>query len=650
MAYISGTSQSISTAVKAALLCGWLLLLFMPSAQAQRVKFELLQKPVIPHQHIAELRAKLKELGFGTKPFDEVAGKVVELDSPELAFRLLLDGPEFKWWGSYESHQENAILAGRLNRVKLVHLAERTGWGVLTSYPTRDISTAIWKGHTELVEFMLLNWEMKPENEFWLDDAARAKLPGTVDLLIRLYKDEPWFYERQRLARALSKAVQVDHPEIVSRLLSIGADPNELAPGFWYNPFQIAVKSEQDEVVNLLLQHGAKLDACTAAGLGRLEELKSLLALPVSKHLTTSPAPTPLSWAVSGGEVECLSYLLEQGYDVNVRGRKGWTPLHFAAFRNYPEMVKLLLQQQADTLALAECYFSQSEHLAPIHIAAAKGKVEVVQQFVEHGVSPWLRARDVKYGKHSIPLSPEESPAGCSPLTIAQRLKRADVIQFLLQHALSELEAEPATLSEENADTAFSVAAAQGEVEICQKLLAAGARLDGGASITGMNPLESAADAGQVKMVRWLLKAGAKSSGVDPASGETPLHLAAKAGHLEVAKILLDAKAPIDASRPAVSARGDNSGGFTLNRRYLPAKPAGPRPLTLAAKAGHVEMVKLLLERGSQPDLERTENPTRKAESRWKIDSSIRRPDTPLETIMDYWAIQLPNTQCIEIA
>ena len=57
---------------------------------------------------------------------------------------------------------------------------------------------------------------------------------------------------------------------------------------------------------------------------------------------------TPLSWAALMGHTEVVALLLEQGADVNAQNRDGATPLHSAAFLGRTETVKLLLEKGAD--------------------------------------------------------------------------------------------------------------------------------------------------------------------------------------------------------------------------------------------------------------------------------------------------------------
>lgn len=57
---------------------------------------------------------------------------------------------------------------------------------------------------------------------------------------------------------------------------------------------------------------------------------------------------TPLSWAALMGHTEVVALLLERGADVNAQNRDGATPLHSAAFLGRAETVKLLLEKGAD--------------------------------------------------------------------------------------------------------------------------------------------------------------------------------------------------------------------------------------------------------------------------------------------------------------
>lgn len=90
--------------------------------------------------------------------------------------------------------------------------------------------------------------------------------------------------------------------------------------------------------------------------------------------------------------------------------------------------------------------------------------------------------------------------------------------------------------------------------------------------------LVQAARADCIESVRLLLSAGAPVDVHDPHSGYTALHWAASRSNVSIAKLLVDAKAGLDARQRAAFA-----------------------PMHLAAEAGALDVMSLLLERGAHP-------------------------------------------------
>jgi ankyrin repeat protein len=73
-------------------------------------------------------------------------------------------------------------------------------------------------------------------------------------------------------------------------------------------------------------------------------------------------------------------------FDITTRDPEGRTPLHLAAFFNYPVMVRKMLQQQADVSA------RDNEQRTPGHWPAFKGHLDVIKMLLEFGAD--LNARD----------------------------------------------------------------------------------------------------------------------------------------------------------------------------------------------------------------------------------------------------------------
>jgi ankyrin repeat protein len=102
-------------------------------------------------------------------------------------------------------------------------------------------------------------------------------------------------------------------------------------------------------VADLLLRHGAELDAFTAAALGRTDQ---------------------------------LAVLLDRGaVDVGDRSADGWTPLHLAAFFGHRETAAMLLDRGADPAARSANDLDNT----PLHAALAGRRDPVAELLVERG-------------------------------------------------------------------------------------------------------------------------------------------------------------------------------------------------------------------------------------------------------------------------
>jgi ankyrin repeat protein len=130
----------------------------------------------------------------------------------------------------------------------------------------------------------------------------------------------------------LSRAVEKDNPEIVSRLLAAGADPNQYGTRVG-PPLHHAAFFGQTEIVVGLLEAGAD----------------------VTLQVPVKTVGTALHAAALGGHIDCIKQLIAKGSKINeVRhGTTGNTPLH-AAITQYPisderyEVIELLVKLGAD--------------------------------------------------------------------------------------------------------------------------------------------------------------------------------------------------------------------------------------------------------------------------------------------------------------
>ncbi len=159
---------------------------------------------------------------------------------------------------------------------------------------------------------------------------------------------------------------------------------------------------------------------------------------------------------------------------------------------------------------------------------------------------------------------------------IADAAKRGDrdAVRALLK------EAAEVNAAQGDGMTGLHWAAVNGDAELAQMLLYAGANVKSATRIGGYTPLFMAAENGQPRVVEVLLKANADAKQT-AMNGFTPLMMAAMSGEKNSIKLLLDAGADPNAME---SERGQT-------------------PLILAAAFDRAEAVKLLLAHGAKPDI-----------------------------------------------
>ena len=126
-------------------------------------------------------------------------------------------------------------------------------------------------------------------------------------------------------------------------------------------PLHVAAKNGHKEIVGLLLEKGAEVNA--------RDRFQG----------------TPLHWAVFYGHKEVAELLLVKGAAVNTKERKGWTPLHYAAWKGYKDLAELLIANDADVNA------QQEEGMTPLHEAALSGKKDMAKLLARKGAKSELK-------------------------------------------------------------------------------------------------------------------------------------------------------------------------------------------------------------------------------------------------------------------
>ncbi|KAN0072304.1 hypothetical protein V8E54_009233 [Elaphomyces granulatus] len=152
-----------------------------------------------------------------------------------------------------------------------------------------------------------------------------------------------------------------------------------------------------EEVVNLLLEQGAKLDPgdndgrtplSHATGSGHETMVNLLLEKGAELDSKGNHCRTPLSHAASSGHEEVVNLLLEKGAKLDSKDWEGRTPLSHAAYKGHEAVVKLLVEKGAKLDS------EDRDGWTPLSWAVSNGHEAVVKLLVEKGAKQEFAAQD----------------------------------------------------------------------------------------------------------------------------------------------------------------------------------------------------------------------------------------------------------------
>ncbi len=179
------------------------------------------------------------------------------------------------------------------------------------------------------------------------------------------------------------KAIRLDHPGTVQKLLERGFDPNTVAP----DGVPALMKSLQEQsfaVAHVLVN-----------------------APDIRPDVRNGRDESPLMLAALRGQETLVIRLVSLGAAVN---KHGWTPLHYAATGGHARVAAFLIGAQADIHA------ESPNGTTPLMMAAMYGNAETVKLLLESGAQPDRR-----------------NAQGLSAEDFALRADRQDALQLIRQ-------------------------------------------------------------------------------------------------------------------------------------------------------------------------------------------------------------------------
>ncbi|KAL3989932.1 Ankyrin repeats (3 copies) family protein [Acanthocheilonema viteae] len=256
---------------------------------------------------------------------------------------------------------------------------------------------------------------------------------------------------------------------------------------------------------------------------------------------------SPLHYAAGFGRVDCVRALLAAGASVSQTDDNGLVPLHNASSFGHVYVVKILLENGADA--------NISDHwgFTPLHEAAAWGKADVCVLLLQHGA---LARSENSDGK-----TPQDLAHGDAKAVFTGDYKKEELLEAarngdeeILLSCLTPFNVNCHAVTGRKS-TPLHLACGYNRVRAVKILLEKGADVQA-VDVGGLVPLHNASSFGHLEVVNLLLEAGADSQAED-LWNFTPLHESASKGRLEVVKLLVasgadptrkigNAKAPIE--------------------------------------------------------------------------------------------------------
>ena len=214
-----------------------------------------------------------------------------------------------------------------------------------------------------------------------------------------------------------------------------------------------------------------------------------------------------LSHVQSGNTAQINVMLDNMPFIHSVKDSQGWSPLHWAAYEENTEIIKLLLDRGADIKA------RNNGGDTPLHWAVYVGKTEIVQLLLDRGA-------DIE-AKNNL---------GDTSLHKAVKNGSTETVQLLLD--------KNANIETKNndGDTPLHMATYFGKTEIVQLLLGRGADIEA-KNNNDNTPLHLAVYVGKTQIVQILLNRDANVNALNNRNN-TPLDYAVLYSYTEIAEIL----------------------------------------------------------------------------------------------------------------
>ncbi|XP_078279590.1 inversin isoform X2 [Rhinoraja longicauda] len=487
---------------------------------------------------------------------------------------------------------------------------------------------------------------------------------------------ESWVPNATMLTSQLHAAAVNGDKCALHKLIAANPDLKETEDQFGRTPLMYCVLADRLDCAEALLKAGANVNKADrsqrtalhlAAQKGNYRFMKLLLGRRANWMQKDLEEMTPLHLTTRHKNPKCLALLLKfmAPGEVDTQDRNKQTALHWSAYYNHPEHVKLLIKHDSnigipdiegkiplhwaasnkETTAIhtVKCILEAAptesllnwqdyEGRTPLHFAVAEGNEAVVDvltlyegcnitsydnlfrtplhwaALLGHAQIGYLLLERNKSG--TIPSDSQ----GATPLHYAAQSNFGETVEVFLNH--------PSVKDDPDLEgrTAFMWAAGKGSDDVLQTMLRVKSDIDiNMADKYGGTALHAAVLAGHVSTVKLLLEYGAQVDAMDVMK-HTPLFRACEMGHKEVIQTLIEGGGRMDLidqdghSPLHWAALGGNADvcQILIQNQINPNVQdfAGRTPLQCAAYGGYINCMAVLMENKADPNRQDKEGRT----------------------------------------
>lgn len=297
---------------------------------------------------------------------------------------------------------------------------------------------------------------------------------------------------------------------------------------------------------------------------------EELRMFPQDVDVANSRGWTSLTYACANGYTDLVRVLLEHNANVNFIELDGWTPIMFAAFQGHFDIVQLLLEVHGLAVDLlhrnalkatvhemaylrmhADAY---QHHDNVLSLPSLIGQYSILQAMASSDIEEIMFHVDLAVRNEARFLVDVQNPQGWTPLAFATALGRVEDVKQLLEFGAN------VHLAENDGWSPLHFAANNGFFDIAQLLVQRGANIFTHTRNTNQSPKQMAKERGFDAIVEMLSSAGDEDVNEDVSSSSTAASAQHDKAHSEEPAAVKEAGVKVPHAAAANANNNNNNG------------------------------------------------------------------------------------------